>query len=235
MKCHRVRTTRAAKAAGKKKSGNKLTEAWVSYHCDPSRAGAREALAVEVDAAVKRGYPRLRGQWLQGSQEDVKSRATALLVDAYFMGNRKLLRATELGDRRQIGDQLLRSLRGAVSTAKREALKPIRRHRKLLDEVEEAALVAAKSVPHPAQCRSLHDLPAASQRQVLLDLVGQGVESEAISAETGKLAAMIIAEDMTPACAGRALGISRRKAHAQLQRLRGYISRNLERTEFPMM
>ena len=40
---------------------------------------------------------------------------------------------------------------------------------------------------------------------------------------------------MTPTAAGRALGMSRRKAHAQMQRLRGYINRNLEQTEFPMM
>jgi len=29
--------------------------------------------------------------------------------------------------------------------------------------------------------------------------------------------------------------MSRRKAHAQMQRLRGYLNRNLEHTEFPMM
>jgi len=235
MKIHTAKTTRAAKAAGKKKSGKKFLEAWLSYHADPHNDRNKEALAIEVDAALKRGYPRLRGQWLQGSESDVRSRATTLLVDSYLMGNRKLLRATKLGHLRRIGDQLLRSLRGAVSTAKRETLKPIRRHRKLLEEVTRVSARAMHSVRHPANYRSLHDLPTAAQRELLLDIVGSGVDSDAITWETGQLAAKVIDEDMTPTAAGRALGMSRRKAHARMQRLRGYIHRSLEQKEFPMM
>ena len=235
MKNHTVKTIRAAKAAVKKKSGRQLLQAWISYHADPNSEETREVLAVEVDAALKRSYPRLRGQWLQGSEADVKSRATKLLVDSYFLGNRKLLRATERGDMRRIGDQLLRSLRGALSTAKRETLKPIRRHRKLLDEVARVSARTARSVWHPASYRSLRELPVAAQRELLMDLVVQGVDSEDITGETGELATKVIYEDMTPTAAGRALGMSRRKAHTQMQRLRGYINRNLEQTEFPMM
>lgn len=235
MKIHTVKTTRAAKAAGKKKSGKKFLEAWLSYHADPHKEGTKEALAVEVDAALKRGYPRLRGQWLQGSEADVQSRAATLLVDSYFTGNRRLLRATKRGDLPKIADELLRSLRGAVSTAKRDTLKPIRKHLKLLDEVARVSARTLRSVRHPANFRGLHDLPIAAQRELLIDLVGQGVDSEAITRETGQLATKVIDENMTPTAAGCALGMSRRKAHAQMQRLRGYINRNLEQTEFPMV
>ncbi len=235
MKIHTIKTMRTAKAAGKTKSGKKFLEAWLAYHADPHKEGTKEALAVEVDAALKRGYPRLRGQWLQGSEADVKSRAATLLLDSYFMGNRRLRRATNRGDVPKMADELLRSLRGAVSTAKRETLKPIRRHLKLLDEVARVSAKTLRSVRHPANFRGLHDLPTAAQKEVLLDLVGQGVDSEAITRETGRLATKVIDEDMTPTAAGRALGMSRRKAHAQMQRLRGYINRNLEQTEFPMM
>jgi hypothetical protein len=235
MKSHAEKPIRAAKAAGRKKSGQKLVDAWISYHADPREAKARNSLALEVDAAIGRGYPRLRGEWLQGSEEDVKSRAVSLLVDSYLMGNRKLQRATERGDLRRIADQLLRSLRGAMATAKRETLKPIRRHRKLLAEVARASARANLSVRHPANYRSLRDLPLAAQRELLIDLVAQGVESSAIAGETGRLATKVIEEDMTPTAAGRSLGMSRRKAHAQMQRLRGYLNRNLGHTEFPMM
>jgi hypothetical protein len=135
----------------------------------------------------------------------------------------------------KIADELLRSLRGAVSTAKRDTLKPIRKHLKLLDEVARVSARTLRSVRHPANFRGLHDLPIAAQRELLIDLVGQGVDSEAITRETGQLATKVIDEDMTPTAAGRALGMSRRKAHAQMQRLRGYINRNLEQTEFPMV
>lgn len=235
MENHTVKTTRAAKAAGNKESGKKLVEAWISYYADPHKEGAKEILAVEVDAELQRGYPRMQGQWLQGSEADVKSHATRLLVDSYFLGNPKLLRATEHGDLRRIADQLLRCVRGALSTAKRQTLKPIRRHRRLLDKVARVSARSNLSARHPANYRSLHDLPIAAQRELLIDLIGQGVEAEAITRETGRLATKVIDEDMTPAAAGRALGMSRRKAHAQMKSLRGYINRNLEQTEFPMM
>jgi hypothetical protein len=235
MKSHTVKTIGAAKTAGHRKNNEKLCDAWIAYKADPRDETTREVLALEVSAAIKREYPRFRGPWLQHNEDDVRSHAATLLMDAYLVGNRRLLQATGAGDRRRIGEELSRSLRGAVSTAKRETLKPIRGHKKLIKKLEEASAGTEASEPHPSQYRSLRDLPAASQQQLLLDIVDRGLESAAINREVAELAGKIIDEGLTPAEAGRTLGMTRRKTHARMKRLRGYLNRSIEHAEFPMM
>lgn len=235
MKNHTVKTTGAAKAAGNGTGDNGLLEAWMAHSSDPGNEQLRETLAVEVDAAVRRGHPRLRGEWLQCSEDDVLSRATTLLVDSYLAGNRALLHATLRGDRRRIGEELSRSLRGAVATAKRETLKPIRHHRRLVKKLEMAVLAASSSEFHPAQAREIRDLPAATQRQLLLDLIEEGVACEAITEEAGRLGRRVVEDEVNATEAGRTLGMSRRKAHARMKGVRRYLDRKLQKTEFPMM
>jgi len=235
MKIHTVKTIAADKTAGHKKNNEKLCDAWIAYKADPGEETTREVLALEVSAAIKHEYPRFRGSWLQHNEDDVRSHAASLLMDAYLVGNKRLLQATGAGDRRRISEELSRSLRGAVSTAKRETLKPIRGYRKLIKKLEEVSARTEASEPHPSQYRSLHDLPAASQKKLLLDLVQRGVESAKINDETGRLGRKIIEDEVNASEAGRALGISRRKSHAQIKRLRSYLNRSLEQTEFPMM
>lgn len=235
MKNHTVKTVGAAKKAGHNRNNEKLCDAWIAYEADPGDGKIREALALEVTAAIKREYPRFRGSWLQHSEDDIRSQAATLLMDSYLTGNKRLLEATGVGDRHRIGDELSRSLRGAVSTAKRETLKPIRGHEKLIKKLGKVSAETNAFETHPSQYRHLRELPAASQKKLLLDLVERGVEMEKINEETGRLARAIIEDEVNAAEAGRTLGISRRKSHAQLKRLRSYINRSLEQAEFPMM
>ena len=86
-----------------------VTEAWLSFVCDPNRNVG--PLRDEIEAMVGRLlYPRTLGGFFDGFFEQIAREATLLTLSKYLPQNKKLFTATTAGNRQNINDQLIRSI-----------------------------------------------------------------------------------------------------------------------------
>jgi hypothetical protein len=236
VKNHTKQNQKAASTAGncnKQQTGDPLCDAWLAFHASRDRA-ALEKLADEVDRELKRLARRLRSPLLDGREDDVRQRAALLVLGTYLPGNSDLSRATRSLDVPAVMSQLRRSLAGAIRTAKFAVGAEIKRERKLFADYDPRLHEKQALCLHPSQREHVWDLPFDAQRALVLMLLEKGMADEALDAQGGEIARLIISDGLNQSAAGAELGLSRRSAHAKLQPVRSYLRRKIGEAEFPM-
>lgn len=233
MDKYTCKTKAAARAAGTK-TATRLCQAWRRHRKNPESTGARDALAREVIAEL-RHYRKL-GPLFSGHEDDVVSRASTLLVDSYLPGNPALAAATRRGDWARVEEELRRSLKGALDTAKRRVGDLLIDQRKLGEKLRKSVLGAGEPTQtHPSLRESLWDLPVESQSLVVRDMLRQGVESESISPKAAELVRTMMDHHRTQAAAAKAAGMSARAAHRHIGKVRKYLRKKRDSVELAFL
>ena len=93
-----------------------VTDAWLAFVRDPKHAIG--PLRDEIEAMLYRLlYPRTLGGFFDGFFDQIAREATLLALSRFLAGNRRLIAATQSGNRSDINAQLMRAIWLALQAA----------------------------------------------------------------------------------------------------------------------
>lgn len=227
-------TKKAAACAAGSKPKTRFGRAWQSHRENPNDKGLRDALAREICGEL-RDYQAL-GSLFAGHEDDVLALASSLLVDSYLAGNAALHSATRRGDWVRVEEELRRSLKGALGTAKRRVGDQLIAWSKLEERLGKSGLYDSEPVHmHPCMRQRIWDLPVESQSLVVRDMLGEGAACKAISTKAARLVGTMIARHHTQVGAAKACGMSARAANSHVAKVRKYLRRKSDSVELAFL
>ena len=220
------------KKAGKRHSVPGLASAWLSYCRDPKCREACGHLAVQLNGLLKIRVPDgLYQGVLKGLEDEVRQEAYLLLVGKYLAGNPELIAATAAGSRKEIANQIMKSICGSIRSV-RQTMKKQRWRRMDIYACGED-IDAIPRVWHPAQRSSLWDLPFELQREMVFASLQNAIEEKLLKARSARIAMTMVDEGLTQSDIAKSLGISRPAVHQMLAPVRDYLRSDIEKREFP--
>jgi len=232
-----MNTKSKSAASPKKKAGKRhlvpgLASAWLSYCRDPECREVCGHFAIKLDALLKSRVPDGNYQGvLKGLEDEVRQEAYLLLVGKYLAGNPELIAATAAGSRKEITNQITKSLCGSIKAITRTMKKLRWRH--LEFHACGVDLDTCYQVRHPAQRRTLWELPFDLQRQMVFASLQNAIQEKLLVARSARIAMTMVDEGLTQSDIAKSLGISRPAVHQMLAPVRDYLKRDIETREFP--
>ena len=222
------------KKAGKRHSVPGLASAWLSYCRDPECREVCGHFAIKLDALLKSRVPDgLYQGILKGLEDEVRQEAYLLLVGKYLAGNSDLIAATAAGSRKEITNQITKSLCGSIRSV-RQTMKRLRwRYLELHPCGVDLDTCPQVICEHPAQRTSLWVLPFELQRQMVFASLQNAIQEKLLVARSARIAMTMVDEGLTQSDIAKSLGISRPAVHQMLAPVRDYLKRDIETREFP--
>jgi predicted DNA-binding protein YlxM (UPF0122 family) len=215
--------TQAAFDAGK------LVRAWMSFVDDPQNTDKLDRLGWEVDGEIRGKLPtRKIGGVLLGREDEICQEMLLLLFRNYFVGNKKLLEATQKNETAEIDNQLRRSISEALRII---ILRLARKTSAQLKRFESLDEQKTPGSTHPSM-KSFFELPFDLQRDLLLSALRIAIRRKLLGQSSVEVAEMILKEEITQSEAAKRLGISRVAVYLRLKAVREILPLLIEELEF---
>ena len=234
--CHHIQTKSAAPSteAGYS-SRTKLACTWLVYCSEPSCPKALHDFAVCLDEALKLRLPDGCCTGIIKEREaDIRQEVYMLLVARYFSGNPELLAATAAADIAEIGNQLCKSINGAIRAVSRCLRKSLIREQESIRYVADPDAILVPRNVHPANRKTLWELPFEQQMMLVFVALEGAVTKKLFSTRGASMAREMLERGMSQSALARSRGISRQSVHETIAPVRGILSALIEEKEFPL-
>jgi hypothetical protein len=230
-----------------------LVPVWLAFAAEPASQKKLNKLAEAMEWEIRIRLPDSAFQgMLAGAGRAIRQDANLLLLtgipetepdagvapgkkkrrrEGMLAGNADLLRATIKGKFAEVGNQLERSIRAALSIARRRAARAIWKH---LSRYEEVAEEKVGSYKHPSD-NSFGELPYEIQKQIALAALKIAVSEKTLSEKNAAPAAVMIKKNLSEAQAARKLGISPQAVNEHLQKVKKHLPKIIDSQEFPFL
>jgi hypothetical protein len=195
------------KSAATSVTGN-IVETWLALNASPRSIPKLNHFANRLDFALSVIFPNgTMGGSMQGTEDEIRQNAAILLLNKFLAGNRKLMAATAKTNKKQILNQINRSMLAALKVCRRQLSRKITKERIMLDEL----LAEDPRLPNvlPKLNTKLWELPFALQHILALKLLQISVQTKQTSKASTKVVEAILDGKMTQAQMARKLGVSR--------------------------
>lgn len=230
--------TRPKSAAFSAKAGSSSQEAacsWFGYCFAPRCRSAREELAIHLDRLLQERLPDgCCVPPLQGHEADLRQKANLLLIGRYLAGNTKLLEATAAGDLAEVANQIRRSVGGAISAEHNSLQKKLYHDLSHIKEDADPDTVLAARTIHPANRRTLWELPFEQQQILVFAALEKAVTQHLVTNRSAGLAREMVEDGKSQSDLARSRGISRQSVHEALGPVREILAQLIENEEFPL-
>jgi hypothetical protein len=178
------------KSAAAPVAGN-IVETWLALNASPRSISKLNHFANRLDFALRVKFPNgTMGGSMQGTEDEIRQNAAILLLNKFLAGNRKLMAATAKTNKKQILNQINRSMSAALKVCRRQLSRKRTTERIMLDEL----FVEDPRLPNvlPSSNRKLWELPFALQHILALKLLQISVQTKQTTKASAKVVAAIL-------------------------------------------
>jgi len=220
---------------GNQEATTSLAFAWAQYLKDPGDSGVMDRLARELEWQLQKYLPnRSRGGMLCGREGEIRQEALLLLLQRYLGGNTRLLEATKNQSLSEISQELRRSILGALQASQRKLVHRLRRELNKTDYCEKIEDHLLGVCCHPADRKSLWQLPYEGQRELVFAGLRIAIAKHLVPTGSAELVIKMIEGNLSQSAMAEAMGVSRQAVSQRLTPVRKYLQRYVVEAELPL-
>ena len=210
-----------------------LADSWLAFVQSPDAEPAQNRFATELNNLVRKFLPAgSLMEPLRNMREDLCQEAGLLLFSKLLAGNTSLVAATRARNRTEIAGQIRRSVSAAIRFSKWKLLKDLAdRPEQLHPDKDKSEIFNCQ---HPANFKSLRDLPMEAQHKVVLGMLRRAVRELHLTSRNADLAQTLLENNLTQADLARTLGVTRAAIHQRLKPVWRFLRKAISEEEFPL-
>ena len=201
----------------------------MDYASHPTSEPALNHLASAIDAFLRRRLPsgKLVGR-LEGREAEIRQNTEILLFRRYLDGNAELRIATATGNKKEVTNQLQRSIFGALNVC----WLLINRHLEKLEKLEAPlpSEEACGSCDHPSNLPD-SDLTLSEQKRLALAFLEEGVKQMKISKENAEIAKDILTTGISQVEIAAKMKISKQAVHQRVAPVQKFLRKKIKERE----
>ena len=231
-----TKSAASTKRAGYSQEIPDLAGAWLNYCENPYCNRAWDHLAVWLNEVFKSRLPNGRYDgFLSGCEEDIRQEASLLAIGDYLAGNPQLMAATTAKCHLEIDNQIRKSVNASIKTALQDLIRSLARHHAHHEYGADIDTLQEAACEHPAQRKSLWELPLELQRAIVFAALKSAVAEKLLSASSADVVIEMLENGLSQSAMAKKLGVTRQTINERIAPVRKLIATLVEAQEFPFL